>query len=121
MTEPGPELKLAKNAIGLTDVLFQSITSMAPAAAIAASIPLGAAFAGGALPLSVLIAFVGILFTAWAIGQLATHIPAAGSLATQLTVTVVDSGTSTSGTFTWYVYNNGGTLLVSPTGNFPTE
>jgi amino acid transporter len=82
MTEPGAEVKLAKNAIGLTDVLFQSITSMAPAAAIAASIPLGAAFAGGALPLSVLIAFVGILFTAWAIGQLATHIPAAGSLAT---------------------------------------
>ena len=55
---------------------------MAPAAAIAASIPLGAAFAGGALPLAVLIAFVGILFTAWAIGQLATHIPAAGSVAT---------------------------------------
>ncbi len=82
MTEPGAEVKLAKNAIGLTDVLFQSITSMAPAAAIAASIPLGAAFAAGALPLSVLVAFVGILFTAWAIGQLATHIPAAGSLAT---------------------------------------
>ena len=86
MTEPGAEVKLAKNAIGLVDVLFQSITSMAPAAAIAASIPLGAAFAGGALPLSVLIAFVGILFTAWSIGQLATHIPAAGSLATYTAV-----------------------------------
>jgi amino acid transporter len=83
VTEPGaPELKLASNAIGLADVLFQSITSMAPAAAIAASIPLGAAFAAGALPLAVLIAFIGILFTAWAIGQLATHIPAAGSVAT---------------------------------------
>ena len=73
---------LERNAVGLLDVLFQSITSMAPGAAIAASIPLGAGFASGALPLSVLIAFVGILFTAWSIGQLAKHIPAAGSVAT---------------------------------------
>jgi amino acid transporter len=82
MADSGSTTKLASNAIGLADVLFQSITSMAPAAAIAASIPLGAAFAGGALPLAVVIAFIGILFTAWAIGQLASHIPAAGSVAT---------------------------------------
>jgi amino acid transporter len=84
MSEPGsePKTKLARDAVGLADVLFQSITSMAPAAAIAASIPLGAAFAAGSLPLAVLIAFIGILFTAWSIGQLATHIPAAGSVAT---------------------------------------
>ena len=74
--------QLARNQVGLMAALFQSITSMAPGAAIAASIPLGAAFAGGALPLSVLIAFVGILFTAASIGQLAKHIPAAGSVAT---------------------------------------
>ena len=86
MTEPGSATKLARNDIGLPDVLFQSITSMAPAAAIAASIPLGAAFAGGSLPLAVLIAFIGILFTAWSIGQLATHIPAAGSVATYTAV-----------------------------------
>ncbi len=82
MSDSGSNPTLARNAVGLADVLFQSITSMAPAAAIAASIPLGAAFAGGALPLAVLIAFIGILFTAWSIGQLATHIPAAGSVAT---------------------------------------
>jgi len=86
MSDSGTETKLAQNAIGLADVLFQSITSMAPAAAIAASIPLGAAFAGGALPLAVVIAFVGILFTAWSIGQLASHIPAAGSVATYTAV-----------------------------------
>lgn len=82
MSEPGPVAQLERNAVGLTDVLFQSITSMAPGAAIAASIPLGAAFAGGALPTSVFIAFVGMLFTAVSIGQLAKHIPAAGSVAT---------------------------------------
>jgi amino acid transporter len=82
MSTPTSTPTLARNAVGLPEVLFQSITSMAPAAAIAASVPLGAAFAGGALPLSVLIAFVGILFTAWSVGQLAKHVPAAGSLAT---------------------------------------
>ena len=40
-----PVQQLERNAVGLIDVLFQSITSMAPGAAIAASIPLGAAFA----------------------------------------------------------------------------
>jgi amino acid transporter len=73
---------LRNDAIGLREVLFQSITDMAPAAAVAASIPTGVAFAGGALPLSVLIAMVACLLTAFAIGELARHIPAAGSLGT---------------------------------------
>ena len=75
-----PEIKLAGNAIGLREVVFQSICSMAPGAAIAASIPFGSPLAGGALPLAVLFAFIGILFTASSIGQLAKHIPAAGSV-----------------------------------------
>jgi len=82
VADSAPVAQLERNAVGLMGVLFQSITSMAPGAAIAASIPLGAAFAAGALPLSVSIAFVGMLFTAWSIGQLAKHIPAAGSVAT---------------------------------------
>lgn len=73
---------LQRNAIGLREVLFQSITAMAPGAAIAASIPAGAAFAGGALPLSVLVALVACLFTALAIGELARHLPSSGSVAT---------------------------------------
>ena len=52
---------LRHDAIGLREVLFQSITDMAPGAAIAASIPAGALYAGGALPLSVLIALVACL------------------------------------------------------------
>jgi amino acid transporter len=73
---------LRRNAIGLREVLFQSITDMAPGAAIAASIPFGVAYAGGALPLAVVFALVASLFTAWTISQLAREIPAAGSLAT---------------------------------------
>ncbi|MFD1657776.1 hypothetical protein ACFSL4_05960 [Streptomyces caeni] len=54
---------------------------MAPAAAAAASIPSGAAFAGGSLPLSVLIALVACLFTAPCVAELARQLPAAGSVA----------------------------------------
>jgi amino acid transporter len=75
-----PELR--RGAIGLREVLFQSITAMAPGAAIAASIPSGAAFAGGALPLAVLVALVACLFAALSISELAKHLPAAGSVAT---------------------------------------
>src|SRR5262245_578332 len=52
---PAP-VTLRRDAIGLREVLFQSITDMAPGAAIAASIPAGAAFAGGSQPLAVLFA-----------------------------------------------------------------
>ncbi len=76
------ETQLQRNAIGLREVVFQSICSMAPGAAIAASIPFGAPLAGGALPLAVIFAFVGIFFTASSIGQLAKHIPSSGSVAT---------------------------------------
>lgn len=55
---------------------------MAPGAAIAASIPAGAAFAGGSLPLAVVLALVACLFCAFCIGELARELPAAGSLAT---------------------------------------
>lgn len=82
MSNPDTAPRLARNAIGLREVVFQSICSMAPGAAIAASIPFGSPLAGGALPLAVIVAFIGILFTASSIGQLAKHIPAAGSVAT---------------------------------------
>lgn len=76
------EAGLRHGAVGLREVLFQSITAMAPGAAIAASIPTGAVFAGGGLPLAVLVALVASLFTAFAIGELAGRLPSAGSVAT---------------------------------------
>jgi amino acid transporter len=73
---------LRRDAVGLREVLFQSITGMAPGAAIAASIPAGAGYAGGSLPLAVVIALVACMLTASSIGLLAREMPAAGSLAT---------------------------------------
>lgn len=73
---------LAKNAIGLREVLFQSVTHMAPAAAVAFSIPAGAAYAARALPLSTLLALIACLFVAVSIGELAKHLPSAGGFYT---------------------------------------
>ncbi|HYB17753.1 MAG TPA: APC family permease [Streptosporangiaceae bacterium] len=73
---------LARGAIGLREVLFQSVTSMAPAGAVALSIAAGATYAGGALPLAVLLALVACLLVASSIGQLAKHLPSAGSIYT---------------------------------------
>ncbi len=73
---------LAREAIGLREVLFQSITHMAPAAAVAFSIPAGINFGGGATPLAVIFAIVACMFVAISIGQLAKHLPSAGSFYT---------------------------------------
>jgi amino acid transporter len=73
---------LRADAIGLREVLFQSVTDMAPAAAIAASIPTGAGEAGGALPLAVLLALVASLLCASCVGELAARLPSSGSVAT---------------------------------------
>ncbi len=82
MAQRGTSSGLAREAVGLREVLFQSITHMAPAAAVAFSIIVGANFAAGALPLSVLFALVGCLLVAVSIGQLAKQLPSAGGFYT---------------------------------------
>jgi amino acid transporter len=72
---------LAKNAVTLPGALFVAVATMAPGAGVAFAIVTGAPFAGGALPGSVIVALIGCLFVAVAVGQLAKHIPSAGGLA----------------------------------------
>src|SRR5439155_3072024 len=74
--------RLQQDAIGLAQVLFQSITHMAPAAAVAFSIIFAVTYAGGATPLAVVLALVACLMVAISIGQLARHLPSAGGLYT---------------------------------------
>lgn len=76
------DTSLARGSIGLREVLFQSITAMGPAGALAVSVAVGAAYAGGALSLAVVFAFVPSLTVAVSIGQLAKHLPSAGSIYT---------------------------------------
>ena len=73
---------LARNAIGLPEVLFQSITHMAPAVATALSIGAATTFAGGITPLAVLFAMIAVLFTAFSMAELARHLPSAGGMYT---------------------------------------
>src|SRR6266540_3328744 len=66
IAQTSPSTGLAHEAIGLREVLFQSITHMAPAAAVAFSIIVGAQFAGGALPLAVVLVlgYLGVTISA---------------------------------------------------------
>src|SRR5438067_3149897 len=74
--------QLRGEAVGLPQVLFQSITHMAPGAAIAFSIFVSFQCPGPALPLSVLLALIGCTCVAGSIGQLAREMPSAGGLYT---------------------------------------
>ncbi len=76
------DTSLERNAIGLTEVLFQSITHMAPAVATALSIGAATSFAAGITPLAVVLAMVAVLFTAYSMGELARHLPSAGGMYT---------------------------------------
>ncbi len=69
---------LRANAIGLPGVLFQSITTMAPASAVAFSLVAAIPFTGGALPLAAIIALIVCVLVALNIGSMARHLPSAG-------------------------------------------
>jgi amino acid transporter len=73
---------LREHSIGLPQVLFQSITHMAPAAAVAYSIYISVPDAKQALPLSVALALIACICAATAIGQLAKLFPSAGGMYT---------------------------------------
>jgi amino acid transporter len=78
----GTAPSLERDAIGLPEVLFQSITHMAPAVATALSIGAATSFAGGITPMAVLFAMIAVLFTAYSMSQLARHLPSAGGMFT---------------------------------------
>jgi amino acid transporter len=73
---------LREHSIGLPQVLFQSITHMAPAAAVAYSIYISVPYSRQALPLSVGLALIACICAATAIGQLAKLFPSAGGMYT---------------------------------------
>jgi len=81
-TGVGSAPQLKANAVGLVPVLFQSITHMAPAAAVAFSIIFATPYAGGSTALAVVLALVACLLVASCIGQLARHLPSAGGFYT---------------------------------------
>ncbi len=61
---------LSRGAIGLREVLFQSVTSMAAAGAVALSIAAGATYPGGALPLAVLLGLITMVLGGYLVGSI---------------------------------------------------
>jgi len=82
MTDARTNGQLERGAIGLTEVLFQSITFMAPAVATALSIGFATTFAGGITPLAIVFALIACLFTAYSMGQLGSRMSSAGGMYT---------------------------------------
>src|SRR6202045_2881319 len=83
-SSPG-QSTLRPNAIGLPGVLFQSVTTMAPAGAVAFSLGAAIPFTGGALPLAVVFALVVCGLVALNIGSMARKLPSAGGYFTYVT------------------------------------
>lgn len=83
-TATAPARSLRNNAVGLTGVLFQSITLMGPGVAVAFALSPGITYAGGSFPLSLLLAMIGCILLALNLGQLAAHLPSAGSFYTYI-------------------------------------
>jgi len=77
-TTPENKTTLSANTIGLPGVLFQSITTMAPASAVAFSLVAALPYAGASLPLAVFIALIVCALIALNIGELARYLPSAG-------------------------------------------
>src|SRR5579885_1394880 len=76
---PSPQVEsLRANSIGLPGVLFQSITTTAPASAVAFSLAAAIPFTGGALPLATVIALLVCILVASNIGAMAKYLPSAG-------------------------------------------
>jgi amino acid transporter len=69
---------LRPNTIGLPGVLFQSVTTMAPASAVAFSLSPALSATGITLPLAALIALIVCSLIALSIGSLARYLPSAG-------------------------------------------
>jgi amino acid transporter len=100
--------RLRANAIGLTGVLFQSITTMAPASAVAFSLGAAIPFTGGALPLATLIALIVCILVAINIGSMARHLPSAGSYFTYVSRALG----SQAGWMTGWLFNLAYLLIV---------
>jgi amino acid transporter len=86
--ETGPSLD---RSIGLSRVLFQSITTMAPGASVVFGLGLIMVYTGIAAPFAMLIGAIGGVIVAFCIGQIATRIPSAGGFYSYAAITFGNS------------------------------
>jgi amino acid transporter len=108
MNEGSPAKTLHQNAIGLAEVLFQSVTAMAPASAVAFSLGAAVPFAGTALPLATLIALAVCMLIALNIAAMAKYLPSAGGYFTYVSRGLGD----TAGWLTGWLFSLSYVLVV---------
>ena len=72
--EPVPSERLQRNAIGFVPVLFQSITTIAPAGAAASGLLFATTYAGGATPLTIALAMLACVLVAVSMGEMSRHL-----------------------------------------------
>lgn len=100
-TNTDDKTSLRRNSIGLPEVLFQSITTMAPASAVAFSLGAAIPYTGASLPIAVFIALIVCALIALNIGTLAKYLPSAGGYFTYVSRSL---GTTT-GWMTGWLFN----------------
>jgi amino acid transporter len=97
--------ELQGSSLNLTHTVFQSVTNMAPAAAIVYDFPLqaGVAAAGAALVLGNVVALIGIVLVAFTVTEFARKLPSAGGYFTYISRSIgPKAGTYTGWTFFLY-------------------
>jgi amino acid transporter len=82
------EGRLRSGALGLSGVLMQGITHIAPATATLFTIQLTTSYAGVTAPLAYLVAFLIVMMLGVSLTQLAKHLPSAGGYYTYVSRTV---------------------------------
>lgn len=80
MSDTTTHLGLKRDAVGVVQVLSQSVATVGPAAGVAGAIIVTTAYAGGSTPLAVVASLVGCLLVALSIGELSRHVSSAGGL-----------------------------------------
>jgi amino acid transporter len=108
-----PESGLRSGALGLSGVLMQGITHIAPATATLFTIQLTTSYAGVTAPLAYLVAFLIVMMLGVSVTQLAKHLPSAGGYYTYVSRTVSPrAGFLTSWLFSIYEPTNSGYCLA---------
>jgi amino acid transporter len=80
-----PSEQLEHGAVGAVPVLFQSITTIAPAAGAATGLLFTTTYAGGSTPLTIVLAGIACALVAVTIAQFSRHLTSAGGLYTYVT------------------------------------
>jgi len=77
-TDPNADPQLRRNSLGLSELVFQGVTHIAPATNVVFTFPIIALKAGPVMPLSFLLATIVCFFIGNTVSQFSRYIPSSG-------------------------------------------